>query len=139
MAFISGKDGTLFASDTEVTQLTHWRIEKSVRHKAYTANDTGGSRKRVAGARDCTGRFEIQLTESGNVPVEEGDAVTLELHVDDSGNNYYEVPAVIDRVRAETDVSEGKTVAQSIDFSGNGPIAAFGILAGTGGSSSSGS
>ena len=139
MPFISGKDGTLYASDIEVTQLTRWRIEKTVGQKAYTANDTGGARKRVVGVQDCTGQFKIQLTESGNVPVEEGDAVTLELHVDDSGNNYYEVPAVIDRVHAETDVSEGKTVAQSIDFSGNGPITAYGILAKNDASSSSGS
>jgi hypothetical protein len=138
VTLISGKDGTLYASDVEVAQMTRWRIEKTVRHKAYTANDTGGARKRVAGARDCTGRFEIQLTESGNVPVEEGDAVTLELHVDDSGNNYYEVPAVIDAIRAATDVSEGETVSLSIDFSGNGPITAYGILAGSGDTSSSG-
>ncbi len=128
MSFISGKDGTLKLGDAEVTQVTNWRIEKASRNKAYTANDTGAARKRVPGAKDCSGRFEIQAADSGHVPVEEGDTVMLELHVDDSGENYYEVPAIVDLIRANVDISEGKTVAHLVTFSGNGPITGHGIL-----------
>ena len=128
MSFISGKDGTLKLGDAEVTQVTNWRIEKTRDNKAYTANDTGAARKRVPGASDCSGRFEIKATASGHVPVEEGDTVMLELHVDDSGENYYEVPAIVDVIRADVDISEGKTVAHLVAFSGNGPIIAHGIL-----------
>ncbi|OHB83804.1 MAG: hypothetical protein A2V98_19895 [Planctomycetes bacterium RBG_16_64_12] len=60
--------------------------------------------------------------------MEEGDAVTLELHVDDSGANYYEVPAMIETIRAEVDISEGKTIAYVVTFSGNGPLTAYGVL-----------
>jgi len=128
MSVISGKDGTLHLGDAEVTQVTNWRIEKTSAGKAYTANDTGGSRKRVAGVKDCSGRFEIKATDSTNVPVEEGDSVTLRLHVDDSGANYYDVPAIVDAVRAHVDISEGKTIAYVVTFSGNGPITAYGVL-----------
>ena len=128
MSFISGKDGTLKLGDAEVTQVTNWRIEKASHNKAYTANDTGAAKKRVAGAKDCSGRFEIKTTDSGHVPVEEGDTVTLELHVDASGENYYEVPAIVDVIGADVDISEGKTVSHVVTFSGNGPIVAHGIL-----------
>jgi hypothetical protein len=128
MSFISGKDGTLKLGDTEVTQVTNWRIEKASRNKAYTANDTGAARRRVPGARDCSGRFEIKTTDSDHLPVEGGDTVMLELHVDDSGENYYEVPAIVDLIRANVDISEGKTVPHLVTFSGNGPIVAHGIL-----------
>lgn len=128
MAVLSGKDGTLKLGGAEVTPITHWKIEKTAASKAYSANDTGGARKRVPGAKDCSGRFEIQATDSGNVPVEEGDAVTLQLHVDDSGENYYEVPALVERIRAEVDISEGRTVAHVVTFSGNGPTTAHGML-----------
>jgi hypothetical protein len=128
MSFISGKDGTLRLGNNEVTQVTHWTIEKASRNKAYTANDTGAAKGRVPGAKDCSGRFEIKATDSGRLPVEEGDRVVLELHVDGSGENYYEVPAIVDVIRAEVDISEGKTVAHVVTFSGNGPIIAHGIL-----------
>ncbi len=128
MSVISGKDGTLKLGDTEVTRVTHWKIEKTSGARAYTANDTGGAKKRVAGVKDCAGRFEIKAGDSDAVAVEEGDAVTLQLHVDDSGANYYEVPAIVDTIRAEVDISEGKTVAHVVTFSGNGPITPHGIL-----------
>lgn len=128
MAVISGKDGTLKLGDTQVTRVTHWKIEKTSGGKAYTANDTGGARKRVPGVKDCSGRFEIKAGDSDAVPVEEGDAVTLQLHVDDSGANYYDVPAIVEAIRAEVDISEGKTVAHVVAFSGNGPITPHGIL-----------
>jgi hypothetical protein len=128
VALISGKDGTLKLGDTEVTRVTHWRIEKTSGGKAYTANDTGGAKKRVAGVKDCSGRFEIKAGDSAAVPVDEGDTVTVELHVDDSGANYYEVPAIVGTIRAEVDISEGKTVTHVVHFAGNGPIIAHGIL-----------
>ena len=128
MSVISGKDGTLLLGDAEVTRVANWRIEKTGAGRAYTANDTGGARKRVAGVKDCSGRFEIKAADSANAAVEEGDAVTLKLHVDGSGANYYEVPAMIDAVRAEVDISEGKPIAYLVTFSGNGPITAYGIL-----------
>ena len=128
MSFISGKDGTLKLDDTEVTQVTNWRLDKASHNKSYTANDTGAARKRVPGAKDCAGRFEIKATGFRHLPVEEGDAMVLELHVDDSGENYYEVPAIVDVIKADVDISEGKTVAHVVTFSGNGPIVAHGIL-----------
>jgi len=136
MSVISGKKGTLLVGGAEVTRLTNWTVEKTSRNKAYTANDTGGARKRVAGAKDCAGRFEVKAAPAQNAPVEEGDAVTLRLHVDDSGHNYYEVPAVIDTVRTSVDVNKGNIVAYKIAFSGDGPLSAYGILEKAAGSGS---
>ena len=129
MSLLSGKDGTLYLGAGEVTPVTNWKLEKTSANKPYAANDTGGARKRVPGVKDCSGSFEIKATDTGNVPVDEGDAVTLKLHVDGSSANYYEVPAVIDRLRVDVDISEGEIVAYAIDFSGNGPITPHGILA----------
>jgi hypothetical protein len=83
----------------------------------------------VAGVKDSAGRFEIQASDSAAVPVEEGDAVTLQLHVDGSGANYYEAPAIVETIRAEVDISEGTTVAHVVTFRGNGPITPHGVLA----------
>ncbi len=131
MSILSGKDGTLYLGENEVAAVTNWRLARVSLTKPYVANDTGGARRRLPGARDSSGSFAVQADDSGNAPVEEGDAVTLALHVDGSGDNYYEVPAVIDRVRVEVDISEGRIVGHLVDFSGDGPITAHGILAKT--------
>ena len=129
MSVISGKDGTLHVDGAEVTPVTNWRLDKTSGNKHYAANDTGGARRRVAGVRDSSGSFELKADDTGNVPVEEGDAVTLQLHVDGGGANYYEVPAIVDRLRVEVDISEGEIVAWLVEFSGNGAITPHGILA----------
>ena len=128
MSILSGKDGTLYLDDGEVTQVTNWRIRKISRNKSYTANDTGGSRKRVSSTKDCSGRFEIKASDTSGITLEEGDLVTLQLHVDDSAANYYQVPAVVDALSVAVDISEGEPVGYVVEFSGNGPMAAYGIL-----------
>ena len=84
---------------------------------------------------DCSGSFEVKATDAGNVPVDEGDAVTLKLHVDGTGSNYYEVPAIVDRVQVDVDIDEGSIVAYVIDFSGDGAITPHGVLDKSGGGS----
>ena len=129
MAVLSGKNGTLYVGSNEVAPVSNWKLAVTASQRDYTANDTGGWKKRVAGAKDCSGSFEVKVTEGGNCPVESGDAVTLKLHVDASGGNYYQVEALIGRVRVETNIKHGDVVAHRIDFSGNGGVTPYGILA----------
>ena len=85
-------------------------------------------RARLPGAKDSSGRLEIKATDSGHVPLAEGDAVALALHADDSGQNYYELSAVIDAVRVEVNIASAKPIAYLVHFSGSGPITAYGVL-----------
>jgi len=128
MAILSGKSGTLRIDGSDVLHVSRWRIEKRARNQAYSANDTGGAKKRVPGVRDCGGSVEIKATDAKPIPVSEGDLVDLELHADATGENYYEFSAIVDAVGTEVDISDGSPVAYGIDFSGNGPIIAHGIL-----------
>ena len=129
MAILSGKNGTLYVGADEVTPVSNWKLQIVSNHRDYVANDTGGRTKRAAGAKDCRGSFRVKVTAGGNSPVEEGDAVTLKLHVDDTGDNYYEVEALIDRLGTEADISHGDQVALGIDFAGNGSVTPHGVLA----------
>ena len=129
MAVLSGKDGTLYIGESEVTPVSNWRFSITSDNPSYAANDTAGWKKRVAGVRDCSGSFEVKVDGSGNCPVLEGDAVTLKLHVDNSSSNYYEVPAIIDRIDVDVDINAGTIIAHAIDFSGNGAVTPNGALA----------
>jgi len=129
MAILSGKNGTLYISSSEITPVSNWRLQITSDNPNYAANDTGGWKQRAAGVRDSSGSFDVKVDSGGNCPVEEGDSITLKLHVDETGNNYYEVPALIDRIEVEVDINEGRIVAYGLDFSGNGAVVPNGILA----------
>lgn len=135
MAVLSGKSGTLYLGEDEVTPVSNWRLSIVSDNPDYAANDTGGWKQRAAGVRDCSGSFEIKVEDDGSCPVEEGDDVALKLHVDGTGDNYYAVPAIIDQIQVDVDINEGRIVALAIDFSGNGAITGHGVLAKTGGGS----
>ncbi len=129
MAVLTGKDGTLYLGPSEITPVSNWVLKILGNQRPYVANDTGGWKKRAAGSKDCWGSFTVSVTDSGSCPIEEGDSATLKLHVDGTGNNYYQVEAIIDRIGAETDVTGGKLVALKIEFSGNGSVTPYGVLA----------
>lgn len=124
MAFISGKDGTLFVDDVEVLPITNWTIECTCAGKSYTANDTSGFKRRVVGVRDSRGSFELKLDTERNMPVCEGDNVTLELHIDDSNNNFYSLAAIVQKINLDVDIDTGTVVACIVTFFGNGPVTA---------------
>jgi len=128
MPILSGNDGTVRLAGGELLRVTDWQIEKTSANKSYTANDTGGARKRVPGAKDCCGRLEIKADDASPMPLCEGECVALELHADGSGENYYELAAVVDAIRLAVDVGRGTPIAYLVGFSGNGPITAHGVL-----------
>jgi hypothetical protein len=129
MAVLSGKDGTLYIGNDEIAPVSNWKLRIASGQRAYVANDTNGWKKRAPGAKDCSGSFEVRVSEDGNCPVEEGDAVTLKLHVDDIGENYCQLEAFIDRISVEADIGEGQPVALAVEFSANGSVTRHGVLA----------
>ncbi|MGA2063800.1 MAG: hypothetical protein ABSG86_02475 [Thermoguttaceae bacterium] len=129
MAVLSGKNGTLFLGATEITPVVNWKLVTSSYNPDYAANDTGGWKQRAAGVRDASGSLEIKACDDRNCPVEEGDAITLNLHLDNSGDNYYDVPAIIDKLSVDVDINRGEIVAYVVEFSGNGAIQRYGIAA----------
>lgn len=129
MAVFSGKNGTLLIDATEITPISNWTLGITSDNRSYAANDTSGWKQRVAGVRDCRGTFRCMLDDAGNVPVDEGDAITLKLQVDATGNNYYTVPAVVDKIDVECDISDGEILALIVEFSGNGAVTKSGVVA----------
>jgi hypothetical protein len=128
MAVLSGKNGTLFLGTSEITPVSNWKFVTTSHNPDYAANDTGGWKKRAAGVRDASGSFEIKATDQNTCPVEEGDTPALNLHIDNSGDNYYEVPAIVDKITVDVDINKGEIVAYVVEFSGNGAVVRHGVV-----------
>jgi hypothetical protein len=129
MAVLSGKAGTLKLAGGAVTPITNWKLMQSTAAKFYAANDTGGAYRRLRSVEDSSGTFECQVTQRGRCPVERGENVVAQFHVDSSGDNYYQVPVIIDAVEVECDIGTGRLVAFAVAFSGDGAVTAHGVLA----------
>jgi hypothetical protein len=127
MAVLSGKNGTLYLNGSEITPVVNWKLTAQSSNPEYAANDTGGWKKRVAGVRDASGSLEIKASDDRHCPIEEGDAPLLALHLDRSGSNYYQVPAIVDKISVQVDIQKGEIVAYLVDFSGNGPLVRHGM------------
>lgn len=120
MAF-TGKRGTAFKNGAKICDTSKWTFEPSVAVGKYVSNCTNGFKKSVDGAGDSKGTIEIKVDENGKIPMVPGNRVTLALHVDDSGNNYYEVPAMVSTTPIEVDFASENPVAMTFNFEGDGP------------------
>ena len=131
MALImSGKDGTLYREGVEVVPVNNWKLSLDVSLHAYAANDTNATKRRVAGVEDSTGSFTVGVESDAGAccPVTRGEHVTLQLHIDDTGNNYYEVPVVIGSFELDCDINDGGPLIWTVNFEGDGVVVAHGSL-----------
>ncbi len=128
MSVLSGKDGSVWIAGQRVAMVLWWELTKRASSKAYVANDTGGWRRRVAGVKDSAGRLELKFPAASSPPLEEGQQVMLQLHLDSSGQNYYELPALIERISSRVDIATGEAIGWVVDFVGTGPLRGYGIL-----------
>jgi hypothetical protein len=128
MAVLSGKNGTLKLGATVVTPISDWKLTLRSEQAAYVANDTGGAKRRLSGAEDCSGTFRCSVTDDGRCPVRRNQPVTAQFHVDATMDNYYEASIVVEAIDVECDISSGRVVAFTVTFNGDGPVTPHGVL-----------
>ena len=115
MAVISGKDGTATQDGVEVAELSAWTLTRTSNNPDYHTNDSGGSKKRVAGVKDCSGTLTFQDRPS----LDPGDGIALVLYTNEdifTGN------VIIDDESEECDIEGGAIVGFKYNFSGNGTM-----------------
>lgn len=129
---ISGKFGDVkhtTAAGTQVCEVTKWTFDPTSAISKYASNKTGGYKKAVPGVFDGKGTVEIKLDETTGMDFLVGATPTLFLHVNASGNDYYEVPAAISGAPIECDIDGGEVISVTYNFETNGAWTANGILA----------
>ena len=120
MATFSGKDGQVLRDSTTLADVTRWRLKTTANNRAYASSATGGHKRRLRGVKDGGGDFAFLLNRADPVTgqLAEGDLVTLKLYVDTT--NFFTVPAIIDSLSLEVDVSSGDVVGGTAEFSADG-------------------
>jgi hypothetical protein len=133
MAVLSGKDGTIKISNTEIKPVSNWKLKLTSKNPDFVDNDTAGWTGRVGGAKDASGSFNMNVSTSYVAPLDEGDTATLILYADGaSGTCYYTVPVIVDSVDVEVDRATGKVVNYDVTFSATGAVTKTGFFAASG-------
>lgn len=122
MATISGKNGFINIGATKLAEITYWQLTTRSHNAAYASSATGGWKTRRDGVHDASGsaRFKLDLADPITDDLNEGDQVTLLLHLD--ATRFYTVPAIIDSLAWEVDINEGDVIGGVAEFSATGPV-----------------
>ena len=132
MAYLSGKDGTLYIG-TEVCQIRNWDINIDVNVDSFASNCTNGWSDCAVGVRSATGSFEFVMTSTTtSVPLIEGDVAAVQFHIDDSGSNYWSGSIVINSNALATDIQTGNAVVITYNWMNSGAITRNGNLVASG-------
>jgi len=133
---MSGKNGTAYKTSPtgdEIAEVTGWNFEPVTNVPKYASNMTNTHKVGVPAVDDFTGSITTKLDADG---FRHGDIVTLYLHVDDTGENYIEAPAVIASHPVPCDINDGEIVEVEYSFEPRGRPTYHGILSTEAGSSS---
>ena len=128
MSTISGKNGTVKISSTDLFEVTRWTFQPQCAVSKYASNNTAGYKAAVAGILDANGTIDVKLDTANSLDLVAGSAATLELHVDSGGSNYYNVPAIIASAPIAVDIDSGEIVGATYRFESNGAWTANGAL-----------
>ena len=125
----SGARGDLYLDGNRVVPLFNWKASFAGSVHPYAANDTGGAKRRVFGVEDTTGTFQVALEETGGcAPTQRGRRHVAQFHVNASGNDYYEVPIMIESIDMEPDIQEGAPILFDVTWGADGLAVAYGKL-----------
>jgi len=127
--YVSGKDGTVYLEGAEVSHMRNFNVDSSVNIDAFATNATGGWNDRTPGVKDATGTLEWVLPVGfTSTPLDVGDCIQGQFHVDGTGNNYYSGKIVIESEGVPVDVTAGGAIVYSYGWGNAGVLTKNGGL-----------
>ena len=110
---ISGKDGTLYYSGAELSEVTKWTLERTCNVVEYGSNETGDGTTAIASRKRHSGSFECK-----GYPPEEGASAEAILY--DGMLKIDTGTVVISGVTSVCDIDSGDVVGYTCNFVCNG-------------------
>lgn len=134
MAAFNGCEGTIYdaAGPTELLGISMWKFSESVKNEDYADNTTGCSTKTNIGPKTTTVDIDVNLQDGagkGLPPLVTGNEYDLQLHIDATGNNYFEGSVVVlEMTDYEVNIAEGSLVSASYSCKVQGELTGQGTL-----------
>lgn len=119
----SGQDGLVklgVGAAVEINDVRTWSLDKTHESKPYNSSSTSGQTRRLKGNKDWTATVSVYADSNGEVTINEGDYVALELYTD--ADDLYSGNAWVDGVAVEVDIEGSEVVGAELTLSGDGAI-----------------
>ena len=120
----SGKLGNAKASlaggggSTQVNEVTGWKVEPKIDAPKHASNLTFGMKVPIVGTFEWGGTIDVMPQAGSPFPFQDGDFVDVQLHIDNTGNNYYSGTVLITDAPLDCDINGGKEILISYKFEG---------------------
>lgn len=120
MAYKSGVTGKLVLSGSNVLGVRNIQDTQSSNNPTFNTSETDGHKVSVGGTKSFTLSCDIVLDDGKRIEtqMEVGDAVTIQVHEDDSSYMIY--PARLESVAKTIDINDGGEITQAAAFTANG-------------------
>ncbi len=131
----SGKLGNAKASlaggggNTQVNEVTGWKVEPKIDAPKHASNLTFGMKVPIVGTFEWGGTIDVMPQAGSLFPFQDGDFVDVQLHIDNTGNNYYSGTVLITDAPLDCDINGGKEISISYKFEGATALVRNGTLA----------
>ena len=131
----SGKAGTVkrdvAASQTEVPHTQMWKLDFEATESKTGTNSTGGYFSRATGTVDATGEITCIIHDGETAPFTIGTEYDMELHINDSGSDYYSGDFMVSAMTGlEVEMEDGSKFLKAVYKIGcNGVVTANGDVA----------
>lgn len=119
----SGQDGSVkmgVGAAALLADVRSFTINKTHGSKPYNSSSTSGQTKRMKGNKDWTATVSMYSDADGEVPVDEGDYVSVELYTD--ADDYYAGNAWVDGVSIEVGIEEAEIIGAELTLGGDGAL-----------------
>ncbi len=133
---LSGKDGTFKkAGSPLVVDVLRWDFEPAANEQRFASDKTSGTKQAYVTVKDWNARVQIKVHATEKLPFNIDDEFAMELHGDDSGNNFISGTCVVVGHSVPCDITEGQESEVEYTLGPRSPVIYHGIyFAGVGSS-----
>ena len=85
----NAKAAAVGGTPAQVNEVTRWKINPKIDAPKHCSNLTQGMKVPIVGAFEWSGTIDVMPQAGSPFPFQDGDFVDVQLHVDNTGNNYF--------------------------------------------------
>jgi hypothetical protein len=116
---LTGDHGSILINGRELPHVRQWRLRRRSASRPYASSATAGQTRRLPGRRDWSVAFEF---DGHDLPIDEGDRITLRLYVDRAAGRFYQGQAVIDTIEPVMDLRKDEPLTIHVRASADGAL-----------------
>ena len=133
---LSGKDGTIKSGGVAVAvDVIGWDFEPLANEQRFASDKTSGHKVTYITVKDFNARIRVKIPTTGNLPFVRGDTFVMQLHGDETGNNYISASVVVLSHPIPCDITEGQNSEVEYQLGPRGPATFYGLYYSQAGSS----